>query len=180
MPCLSTIATFVLDKWNRQLQFAFYWFILALVTIVFPFCTSYRLYLFISALQGFLVPYLNSIPSVWVIELFGRTSKTFLQLMHSFFPIGTMLGSIMTAPFLREGNGETNSTNSMNATQAFEWDDESATFFERLFITSQYSRLWIPYAIICAFKVFVAATILVAYCIKVSAVEIIKHWLRLF
>lgn len=59
-------ASFFLDKWNRQLQFAFYWLILGLVTIIFPFCTNYSLYLFISALQGFLIPYLNTIPSVWV------------------------------------------------------------------------------------------------------------------
>lgn len=100
--------------------------------------------------------------------------------MHTFFPIGVMTGSIMTAPFLRNGTGETNSTDSPDV----EWTpDEAASFFESLFITSKYSRLWIVYSLLSAFKLFTAVVIFIAYCVKVSAAtgaenfEIIKKQL---
>lgn len=94
--------------------------------------------------------------------------------MHTFFPIGVMSGSILTAPFLRNGTGETNSTDILDWTTP----DESESFFDNLFITAKYSRLWIVYSILSAFKIFTAVFILIAYCVKVSVkfqIEIIEN-----
>ena len=164
----SLLATYSLDKFNRQLQYAFYTFILGLSNFVIPFCTSLLLYLFLSALQGFVIPYLNIIPSVWVVELFGdKTSKTYLQIMHFFFPIGQIAGSFLTANFLREGSVE-------NSTDLLEFENlknstSQNSFFQNLFITAEYSRLWIPYLIIGSLKMLVTTLIITAYLVKVSS-----------
>ena len=55
--------------------------------MILPFCTSYLLYLVVSAAQGFLLAFLGTIPNVWVLEIFEKNSKTYLQLMHIFFPV---------------------------------------------------------------------------------------------
>ena len=64
---------------------------LAFVSLVFPFCTSKALFMAMSGMQGFLFAFVGVIPNVWVVELFEKNSKTFLQLMHIFFPIVSIL-----------------------------------------------------------------------------------------
>ena len=177
-------ATVVLDKFNRQFQYAVYWLILGLATMVcntsfrlkiklthdpskqvFPFCTSKTIYLTISGFQGFMVPFFGTIPNVWVIEMFDKSSKTFLQLMHIFGPIGQILGSVMTAPFLSK-NATENGTHLENDLGGP--TDQQNVYFSNLFATAEYSQLWIPFLVVCLLRILMGVAIIVAFFIKVT------------
>ena len=56
--------------------------IFGLVTVVYPLCKSYTIYLLNSCLAGAIISYINSIPSVWVIELFQEQAKYYVQILH--------------------------------------------------------------------------------------------------
>lgn len=133
------------------------------MSIVFPFCTSFALYLIISALQGFIFPFINTIPSVWIIDLFGDDSKIYLQIYHFFYPIGQLIGPLITAPFLPNNNGT-----ELNSTSFDTFDNKSTGLFENLFITTKYSSLWIPYLILTIFNLLGGLFVIGAYLIKVS------------
>lgn len=49
----SLIATYTLDRWNRNLQYAIDVFLLSIVIILFPFANSTAEYLFYSSAIGF-------------------------------------------------------------------------------------------------------------------------------
>lgn len=110
-----------------------------------------------------MVPFFGTIPNVWVIELFDKSSKTFLQLMHILSPVGQIFGSVITAPFL-----------SKNATQndtdpPYLVDDQKKDFPANLFATAEYSQLWIPFLVVCLLRVLMAVAIIGAYFIKVNS-----------
>lgn len=60
----------MLKKWNRQFQYGIHMAINGMITIVFPFCTSYLLYLVLSSVQGFLLAFIGTIPNVFYLYLF--------------------------------------------------------------------------------------------------------------
>lgn len=150
----------MLKKWNRQFQYGIHMAINGMITIVFPFCTSYLLYLVLSSVQGFLLAFIGTIPNVWVMEMFDKDSKTFLQLMHIFYPVGNTLGSFLTAPFL--------SNSAKNKTSPADVADQESAASVGLFATAEHSQLWIPYLVITLLRLSIAALIFAAYFIKVS------------
>ena len=161
----SLLATYLLDKFNRQLQYAFYMFIFSIFSFILPFCTSFTLYLFISILQNLATPFLFIIPSVWIVELFYNRATSYLQIMHFLFPVGEIIGSFLMVCFLKEDFSEFE--NSKNSTS-------QNSFFKDLFKTSQYSNLWIPYSIIAFLKLLITILVIAAFLIKVSSLNLIK------
>lgn len=64
----SLLATYTLDRWNRDLQYALDVFLLSLIIILFPFSNTYTQYLFYSGAIGFF----TSVSAVWLVsDLFG-------------------------------------------------------------------------------------------------------------
>ena len=160
-------ATYTLDKWNRQIQYALSNLILSINFLVFPFLTSLTLYLINQAVNGVIVPIMNTIPNVWVMEMFEMNrAKTYLQIMHIFFPIGQMLGPLIYVPFINQDNSTAGIGDLTVSNQNGSFFDQ---LFETLFGTARHSNLWIPYLIVSLFKVSVSVLVMVAYIIKVSS-----------
>lgn len=132
--------------------------------MVFPFCTSYPLYLVTSGFQGLLVPFFGAIPNVWCIEMFEKSSKTALQFMHILLTVGQIVGSIVAAPFLSK-----DVENGANSTQVV--NHQQTSFPKNLFETAEDSQLWIPYLVVCLLRIGVAAAIIIAFVIKVGVLS---------
>lgn len=114
-----------------------------------------------------MVPFFGTIPNVWVIELFDKSSKTYLQLMHIFGPIGQILGSVITAPFLSK-NATENGTHLADDLGGPVEEHQENVFFSNLFATAEYSQLWVPFLVVCLLRILMAVAIIVAYFIKVT------------
>lgn len=134
----------------------------AFVTVVYPLCGSYTVYLANSALAGAVISYINSIPSIWIVEIFQEKAKTYVQILHFFFPIGEFAGPVLVSPFLRNDlKNETSPTNSfnhtslnltstvlplnqtLNSTSTYITDTEYDVFdFYGLFDVAKHSQLW--------------------------------------
>jgi len=161
----SLLATYSLDRFNRQLQFCLSNLILAINYLVFAFLTSLPLYFVNLAVNGFIIPFMNIIPSVWITELFQKSGKTYLQIMHVFMPIGQMIGPTIFIPFMKHSNS-TEILKRMNETSL----DGDSTYFDiivdTLFSTAKYSNLWIPFLIVCVLKTITSILVGTAYLIK--------------
>jgi len=165
--CISClIAAYTLDKFNRQLQFGIFLIFYGLVTVIYPLATSYSVYLLNSALAGVIISYINSIPSIWVVELFPENPETYVQVLHFFFPIGEFVGPVLVAPFLNKSL--VNDTSSF--LPVFESDSSELKFSDKLYDTlfgvTETSDLWIPYMVITGLKWLIAILVLGSYLFK--------------
>ena len=139
--------------------------------MVFPFCTSYLLYLIVCGIQGLMTPFFGTIPNVWLFELFDKSSKSYLQFMHILSTVGQVLGSFMTAPFLSKvaaANGTIPTGPPGNHSVEEPVDHQQTVLSTNLFATAEYSQLWIPFLVICLLRLFMAVVIIGAYFIKAS------------
>lgn len=154
-------------RFNRQLQFSLFLVIYGLVTIIYPLCTSYTVYIANSILAGGIIAYINSIPSIWVVELFQENAHRYVQILHFVFPIGELAGPIIVSPFLRD---DKNFTFELTPEELEAAANQTAQegFFERLFEVTKTSNLWIPYMFISGLKILIGILVFAAYVVKVS------------
>ena len=92
------------------------------------------------------------------MEMFGKNGKTYLQIMHIFFPIGQMLGPLIYVPFTKHNNSTRNGTDEHNNVR----DNSTVIGTEE-----EQSELWIPFWIVGLFLLSVSVLVLIAYLIKV-------------
>ena len=134
--------------------------------MIFPFLKSLTLYFVCHAINGFTTAYICIIPNVWVMKMFERNSKTYLQILHLFFPIGQMLGPLIYVPFIKHDNSTDNSTGNGKDEHNNATDDSKV-----IGTKDEQSTLEMPYLIMSLLLASVGVLVLIAYLIKVCVLH---------
>ena len=127
-----------------------------------PFLKSLTLFLVCNGITGFVLPYKGIINNVWIMEMFGKNGKTYLQSIHILFPVGQMLGPLIYVPFAKHNNSTRNGTDEHNNIK----DNSTVIGTE-----DEQSELWIPFWIVGLFLLSVSVLVLVSYLIKVCVLH---------
>ncbi|XP_037049764.1 sodium-dependent glucose transporter 1-like [Bradysia coprophila] len=105
MYCIGAIMCGVLSRYvNRQLMVVLSLSVIASSMFLTPHCPSKNLFCVLVGVFGFASGFYGSSQVVWIIEIWQQKSGPFIQAQHFAFSVGSIIPSVVLAPFLHQKN----------------------------------------------------------------------------
>ncbi|XP_037047458.1 sodium-dependent glucose transporter 1-like isoform X1 [Bradysia coprophila] len=99
--CIGSIICGFLSKYvNRQLIVIISLLAMALSMFMTPYCPTKLLFFGCGGLFGFSSGFYGSSQIIWIIEIWQQNAGPFIQAQHFCFSLGTIIPSVVLAPFL--------------------------------------------------------------------------------
>ncbi|KAI1301676.1 Major facilitator superfamily domain-containing protein 4A [Halotydeus destructor] len=150
--CLgSIIASWLLDRFNRQIGLIFSNVLLAFGLIWAPLFANKASYFISQAIVGLAYAGINNAPNALLTEIWEDKCNPYIQAMHFCYAIGAIIGPLMAEPFLA----------SRESTESATTQKPMATNMTNNLTSSATSRVFIPFAISSATVLLVTLAVII-------------------
>ncbi|KAI1278434.1 Major facilitator superfamily domain-containing protein 4A [Halotydeus destructor] len=146
----SLLVGLLYDRLNPMLTFSFTLAIMGICAILIPFSSSFFIVLsvtFVGFIGGGMI---DSASHVFMLYLWGRESQSYMQTLHSFYGVGSLVAPLLASPFLSISKEEPRTVTKNSTSQCGQEE----------------SHIYIPYAAMGVLCIILASVFLYLYCFR--------------
>ncbi|KAG4076463.1 hypothetical protein HA402_005906 [Bradysia odoriphaga] len=108
--CGAVLCGFISHYINRQLVVIFAITVLVTALYIIPYCPTITMFFVCGGMIGCSAGLHDSSQMVWMIEIWQQKAGPFIQAQHFFYAIGTVIPTVIVAPFLNKNVNTTDSS----------------------------------------------------------------------
>ena len=98
--CGSLLMGFIYSRINYQLTECLLMLTACLLSVSVPFTSSIASLLTIFVFLGVVLGFCEAGSNIYLMDIWGKETSSFMQIMHSMYAFGALIGPVLVAPFL--------------------------------------------------------------------------------